>query len=95
MMELQDELDLSEQEIADAIAADSLKILDETGIFTGARFSLWTSVGGEMQLVSVRCKGGPYWHRDKRGRKWRCVDVFGYGVRKRVSIKKLRETGRE
>lgn len=95
MMKPQDELDLTEQEIDDAISADSLKVPGETGIFTGARYSLWTSIGGEMQLASVRCKGAPYWYTDKRGRRWRCVDVFGYGVRKRVSIKKLREIGSE
>lgn len=90
-MILQDELELSEQEIAEAVSKELPKSPDESGIFRGARFSLAVKIGGRMQLVMVRCKGKPYTQTDKRGRKWRVVDVFGYGVRKSVPIKKLKE----
>jgi hypothetical protein len=47
-----------------------------------------------MQLVTVACKGEPYAVRLKNGKSAWYVDVYGYGIRKSVNIKKLREVAR-
>lgn len=67
----------------------SLKVPEKTGIKAGARFLLWAKVGGDMQLVSVVCKGAPYEKKLKNGGTAFYVDVYGYGVRCSVNIKKL------
>lgn len=71
----------------------SLKVPPKTGIKAGASFLLWTKVGGDMQLVSVMCKGEPYEKKLRNGGTAVYVDVYGYGVRCAVNIKKLRQEG--
>jgi hypothetical protein len=44
-----------------------------------------------MQLANVACKGEPYPVRLKNGGTAWYVDVYGWGVRESVNIKKLRE----
>lgn len=69
----------------------SLNTPAKTGIKAGSRFLLWAKVGGEMQLASVVCKGDPYPVQLGNGGTAWYVDVFGWGIRKAVNIKKLRE----
>ncbi len=71
-----------------------LKIPAQTGIFRGAKFLLWVKTGGEMQLVNVACKGEPFQVLLGNGKSAWYVDVYGYGIRKSVNIKKLREVVR-
>jgi hypothetical protein len=73
------------------MTAPCLKVPARTGIFRGAKFLLWTKTGGEMQLANVACKGEPYPVRLKNGGTAWYVDVYGYGVRESVNIKKLRK----
>jgi hypothetical protein len=68
----------------------SLKCPPRTGIFKGAKFLLWVKVGGEMQLASVACKGTPYPVGLRNGGTAWYVDVYGYGVRASVNVRKLR-----
>jgi hypothetical protein len=68
-----------------------LKRPAKTGIKAGCRYLLWCKIGGEMQLTSVMCKGAPYAVRLGNGGTATYVDVYGYGVRAAVNIKKLRE----
>lgn len=63
---------------------------DPTGIKAGDRYSLWVKTGGEMALVMVICRCAPYPVTLGNGGTALYVDVFGYGVRKSVNVKKLR-----
>jgi hypothetical protein len=44
-----------------------------------------------MEPVTVVCRSKPYTRRFRDGRTAIYVDVFGWGVRESVNIKKLRE----
>ena len=85
-----DEIILTAEDCEAIRMASPLKVPPKTGIFAGARYLLSVKVGGETQLSSVMCKGGPYVRELGGGRKALYVDVFGYGIKDSVNIKKLR-----
>jgi hypothetical protein len=89
------EIELSESDIEAVRTSQFLKVPTKTGIFRGACFSMRAKIGGRMQLVMVRCKGGPYEREIKGGKTALYVDVFGYGVDKAVNITRLREQVKE
>jgi hypothetical protein len=66
---------------------------DKTGINAGSKFLLRVKRGGEMQLITVTCRGEPYTHAAHGGTAL-YVDVFGWGYRGSVNIKKLLEARR-
>lgn len=59
---------------------------DWKGIKKGDKLLLWVKIGGEQVLSSVTVSREPY----RTGPKAIYCDVFGYGVRKSVNVKKLR-----
>jgi len=85
------EINFTEADYESVLSGSIQKVPTKTGIFKGARFSLSTKVGGRMQRVMVYCKDGPYLHEMANGKTAWYVEVFGYGVHKRVNIKRLRE----
>ncbi|MEZ7197012.1 hypothetical protein [Pseudodesulfovibrio karagichevae] len=91
---MSDDITLSERDLDAAMSSEYMKVPPKTGIFRGARFSLSTKVGGRMQLVQVVCKGEPYERTLGKGKKALYVEVYGYGVRKAVNVKKLQEVQR-
>jgi len=77
---------LSTQEFEDILTAENeLFCPDPAGIKKGDSFLYWAKVGGEQQLSNVRVTRGPY----TKGKTAQYVDVFGYGIRKAVNVKKL------
>jgi hypothetical protein len=82
---------LSQQEIAEILDGEPLKVPAKTGIKVNDRYSIWAKVGGDMQLITVVCKTAPYRRKLRNGGTAWYVDVFGYGVRQSVNVKKLRE----
>lgn len=64
----------------------ALKCPDLQAIVPSSKFLLWVKVGGEYQLKDVQVKAVR-----QTSRKAYEVDVYGYGFRKTVSTKKLRE----
>lgn len=63
-----------------------LKRPDLSTIEVNKKYLLWVKIGGEYQLKDVQVKDIRQTSRNAYE-----VDVFGYGFRKTVSIKKLRE----
>ena len=60
------------------------KKVDKTGILTSKNYYVYAKIGGEMKLVMVKVSGGVYQRVSSNGkRKYDCVDVYGYGLRKR------------
>lgn len=87
-------MDLTERDLASILEAEPLKCPDRTGIKPGATFFLWVKIGGEMQLATVVCRGEAYPRTLQNGGIAWYVDVYGYGVRDSVNIKKLRSIPR-
>jgi hypothetical protein len=81
---------LSDHDMDAILFGDALKTPCRSGIKAGGRFLLRVKVGGEMQPCTVVCKCAPYSKSLKNGGSAWYVDVFGYGVRQSVNIKKLR-----
>ncbi len=83
---MQDSPTLTTRDLDEIVAAGTpLFCPDTTGIKKGDRFQLWAKVGGDMQLVTVQAKDIPY----RKGKSSIYIDVFGYGVRTSVNVKKL------
>lgn len=79
--------ELTQAEIEEIISNPSpLFCPDWTGIKRGDKLYMWAKVGGEQALVSVVVSRAPY----RTGPKAVYCDVFGYGIRKSVNVKKLR-----
>lgn len=85
---------LTANDIDAILNAEPLKAPVRAGIKAHSKYLLNVKVGGEMQLVSVVCKGAPYAKKLKNGGLAWYVDVYGWGVRRAVNIKKLREVPR-
>lgn len=64
----------------------ALKCPDLHTIFTGNKYFLWVKLGGELKLKDVMVTA-VY----QTGKKSHHADVFGYGFRRTVNVKKLRE----
>ncbi len=77
--------------MAKAVAGKRLKCPAPPGIKRGAWFFVWGKIGGEMQLISVMCKGKPYLVKFRNGKTAHYVDVFGWGISTSVNITKLLE----
>lgn len=82
--------ELSEHDMAAILSGVALKTPRKSGIKAGGRFLLRAKVGGKMQLRTVACKCAPYLKSLNNGGTAWYVDVFGYGVRLSVNVKKLR-----
>jgi hypothetical protein len=83
-------IELSDHDMASILSGDALNTPCRSGIKAGGRFMLRAKVGGKMQLRTVVSKCAPYRKSIKNGGTAWYVDVFGYGVRRSVNIKKLR-----
>lgn len=90
-----EDIKLTAEELDAVLSGKGLKVPDETGVFRGVRCSMTAKVGGRMQWVQVMCEGEPYEREIKGGKKALYVDVFGYGVKKSVNIKRLRLPAQE
>lgn len=71
---------------SDGLDRYALKCPDLHTIFTGNKYFLWVKLGGEFKLKDVMVTA-VY----KTGKKSHHADVFGYGFRRTVNVKKLRE----
>jgi hypothetical protein len=83
-------IELSDHDMIAILSGDALKTPCRSGIKAGGRFLLRAKVGGEMQPRTVVCKCAPYRKSLKNGGTAWYVDVFSYGVRRSVNVKKLR-----
>ncbi|SHI60006.1 hypothetical protein [Halodesulfovibrio aestuarii] len=70
----------------DGLELCALKRPDLPTIKVNKKYMLWVKIGGEYQLKDVQVKAMRQTSRNAYE-----VDVFGYGFRKTVSTKKLRE----
>lgn len=82
---------LDHRDIAEILAAEPLRTPVRDSIDAGKKYLIWTKVAGEMQLVTVTAKDRPYPRRLRNGGTAFYVDVWGYGIRKAVNVKKLRK----
>ena len=74
---------------SDALPDIRLKCPDLASIIPGRRYLYRAKVGGERQIVNVVASTQPYQRSFGKGRKMRCVDVFGYDGKWTVPAKKL------
>lgn len=55
------------------------------------KYLMWYKVGEDMKLVDVMTSSQPYKKEFEDGRVSTYVDVFGYGVKDSVNVKKLKK----